>query len=115
MTVTPAMKARTRTALVAITTAIAIGNVAARVHPKQEDPVAVARGNSGLDPEVGHPVPAADHPVPVIVVWSSARTGGVRRRANPALTAKVRNVLLNTGPRQRQLMYRLFPKRNASQ
>ena len=105
MTVTPAAKAGTGNILVAAATAIASEN-AARAHPKPENPGAAVLENSDIDPAVGHPVP-------VTGAWK-AQIGGVRRRAKPALTAKVRNVLPNIGPRQQQLRYRLFQKRNAS-
>lgn len=88
-------------------TAIASGNTAAHVHPKQENPVAAVRGNSGT-------VPAVGHPVPVTVARINVRTGGVRRRAKPALMAKVRNVRPNIGQRPLQSRYRLFQKRNDS-
>ena len=109
MTITPAAKAGIVVNVMAAgLTAIASGNAAARVHPKQEIPVAAAvLGNSGTDP-------AVVHPVPVTVARTNARTVVVRRRAKPALTAKARNVRPNVGPCPQQSRYRLFPKRNAS-
>ena len=108
MTIIPAAKARTVNVLVAIATATASGNAVVRsVHLNREDMVAAVRGNSGIAPAVGHPLP-------VTVAWNNARTGCVRRRENPVLTAKVRNVLPNIGPRPQQSRYHLFPKKNAS-
>ena len=107
MTITPVAKAWVGNILVAAMTASASGIAAARVHPDQENPVAAVWGNSDIDPAVGHPLPATG-------ARSNAQTGGFRRQAKPALTAKVRNVISNIGLCSRQSRYRLFPKRNVS-
>jgi hypothetical protein len=108
MTITLVAKAWVGNALVAAMTASASGDTAARVHPDQENPVAALRENSGIDPAVGHPLPATG-------ARSNARTVGIRRQAKPVRMAKVRNAISNIGPCPRQSRYRLSPKRNVSQ
>ena len=107
MTIIPVVKAQYVNVLMAAMTAIVNEDTAVRVHPDQENPVAAERENSDIDPAVGHPLPATG-------ARSNAQTGGVRRQAKPALTAKVRNVIPNIGLCPRQSRYRLFPKRNVS-
>ena len=107
MTITPVAKAWVGNVLAAAMTASTTGTAAGRVRPDQENLVAAVRGNLDIDPAVGHPLPATG-------AWSNARTAGVHRQSKPALTAKVRNVIPNIGPRPRQSRYRLFPKRNVS-